>query len=134
LNTEIINHNTVSLICNIIRLRYSDIEQFILLAQREKKKLGIMRVSRRELLNTVTNFIGLLKVKTQDFENEVNIEKMKIQYNPLQQVTLAGLSRFTDGKDNLVIVIVGNASLIKRYLTILRPQVQVIDFSKMIKR
>jgi hypothetical protein len=127
LNTEIINHNTVSMICNIIHLRYRDIESFIMMAEREKKKLRIMRVKRREYLNTVTNLIGRLKVKTQDFENDVNIEKMKIPYNT-QQVTQAGLNQLADEPDNLVIVIVGNARLILQYLTILRPQVNVIDF------
>ncbi len=127
LNTEIINHNTVSMICNIIHLRYRDIEPFIMMAEREKKKLRVMRVKRREYLNTLTNLIGRLKVKTQDFENDVNIEKMKIPYNT-QQVTQAGLNQIADKPDNLVIVIVGNAHLILQYLTILRPQVKVIDF------
>jgi hypothetical protein len=98
-----------------------------MMAEREKKKLRVMRVKRREYLNTLTNIIGRLKVKTQDFENAVSIEKMKIPYNT-QQVTQASLNRIADNPDNLVIVIVGNARLILQYLTILKPQVKVIDF------
>jgi hypothetical protein len=127
LNTEMVNHNTVSVICNIIRLRYRDIERFIVMAEREKKKLDIMRIDRREHVNTLSNLIKRLKVKTQDFEHDVTIEKMKTPYRP-QPITLAELNQVVDEPGNLLIVIIGNARRILNSMPLLRSRVKVIDF------
>jgi len=134
LNSEMTNHKGVSVICNTIRLRYKDIENFILLADREKKKLRMKRVDRKEYLDNLTHIYGSMKVNSQNFENNVNLEIFDPLYrspNPKDSnVTLAGLNQVIDNsnRNQGIIVIVGNAKIISRNLTILKPQVQVIDF------
>ncbi len=127
LQSEMVNHNNVSVICNSVRLRYRDIEKFILLAERQKKKLGFKGISRKEYLDTRSYIFGRLKVNTREVGNDINLEILNkpVQYPP---ITLAGLNQNTEKRYEPVIVIVGNAKTISRYLTVLNPE--VIDFLK----
>jgi hypothetical protein len=129
LSTEMIGHKSVSVICNTIRLRYRDIERFILLAGREQKKLEIKGVGRKEFLDTKSYIAGRLKVNTRDIDHDIalNIVDMPVDY---PAPTRASLSKNSSNRLQPVIIIVGNAALINRYLSGLRSQVQVIDFFK----
>jgi hypothetical protein len=130
LNSEMINYRTVSVICNRVDLRGSDVGRFLVMAEREKKRLYNSPADRREYLDITSQFIGHLKVKGRFIESDVNIEKMKIPYTPALPFTLAALPQQAAGSsDGQVIVIVGNAEKVKKNLSTLKFQVEVIDFN-----
>lgn len=133
IDTDVINHTQVSVICNAIRLNFADIEKFILSVDIEKRKLK--KINRREYLDAKNYFCGQLKVNTRKFENQVELERDFSFLNPLgnnqaasfiqasQQVTYESLSTAIPSLSAGTIVIVGNASLIARYLTVLKHRV-----------
>ncbi len=142
IRSEVTNQKEVSVICNTIELRFRDIETFIQLADRERKRLTIKKVERNEYLNTLSYFYGKIKVDTQYFENEINHEIMTSFYSfktehfmkptsraQVAQFTLAGLNeRIEESKSFIdsprgVIVIIGNYELMGRYLKTLKPVV-----------
>ena len=140
IRSEVTNHKEVSVICNTVELRSRDIETFIRLVDREKKKLTKKRVERKEYLNTLSYFYGKTKVDTQHIDNDINREILTTFY-PFEQkdfirpaahssqVTLAALNEHlvdsrNDGEiPKGVIVIVGNYNSIRRYLKTIRPVV-----------
>jgi len=128
MDTEMVNHRQVSLICNSMRINYSEMGKFILLADRERKKIKIKEVERREFLNTLSNIYQRLKVNTQNFENEVNIQIMDTEYFT-KKVTLASLNKMADNSNHVVIVIVGSARLLLPQLEPFKSIVGVIDFN-----
>lgn len=127
LETEMNNHRTVSVICNTIQLRIKDMERFLQMANREKKKLRTTPVERKEFLNILSSIFGRIRVNTGDVENDVNIEIMKIKYQT-PQVTLAGIDQTSDSSENTVVVIVGSARVILDAMPHLRSKAEVIDF------
>lgn len=129
LATEMVSHKGMSVICNTIRVRYRDLEEFILLAEREQKKLDIKGVGRREFLDTVSYISGRLKVDTKNIANdiEMNIVDLPVVSPP---PSFASLGKDSDGRLSPVIVIVGDIQVISRYLGRLKPRVQIIDFFK----
>lgn len=138
--SEVTNQKEVSVICNTIELRSRDIETFIRLADREKKKLTIKRIERKEYLNTLSYFYGKIKVDTQHIDNDINHEILTSFY-PFEQkdfirpaaqspmLTLAVLNEHLGNSRNHaesqkgVIVIVGNYNLIRRHLKTIKPVV-----------
>jgi len=129
METQMENHQALTVICNIIRLRYVDTRNFIVLVERERKKLRGQEVDRIEYLNTLSNIYGRLEVNTQYFENDISLEIMKTEYYA-QKVTLASLNQKVEQLNQEVIVIVGNAKLILADLGIFPSwKVEVIDFT-----
>ncbi len=127
IQSEIINHKGVSVMCNTIRIKTNDIEKFILQAEREKKKLTAKNIERNETLDTGSNIFGRLKVNTQDIGNEINMELGDIP-DTYPQVSMASLNKETETFYNPVIVIMGNGKLITEALSSLANQVEVVDF------
>lgn len=129
MTTEMVSHKGISVICNTIRVRYRDLEQFVLLAEREQKKLDIKGVGRREFLDTVSYISGRLKVDTKNIANdiELNIVDLPAVSPP---PSFASLGKDSNGRLRPVIVIVGDIQVISRYLGTLKPRVQFIDFFK----
>jgi hypothetical protein len=140
IHSEVTNQKEVSVICNTIELRSRDIEAFIRLVDREKKKLTIKKIERKEYLNTLSYFYGKIKVDTQHIDNDINHEILTTFYpfdktdfiSPAAQspmLTLAvlnehlGNSRNHSESQKGVIVIVGNYNLIRRYLKSIKPVV-----------
>ncbi|MCI0470184.1 MAG: insulinase family protein [Candidatus Aminicenantes bacterium] len=133
METEIINHSDVSVICNAVRLDYSEIEKFILAVDNEKRKLK--RIDRREYLDVKNYFCGRLEVDTRRVEYDVEIERDFLAFESdaneanasfsqiSQQVTLESLNAVAPDPNRGAIVIVGNANLIGRYLTVLKPRI-----------
>jgi hypothetical protein len=133
INKEVLNHEDVSVICNTVRLNYSDIEKFILLVDTERRKLK--KITRREYLDVKNYFCGRLKVNTRKFENDVELERdfslFESEESRLpssfvrisQQVTYESLSSVSRHLNGGTIVIVGNANLIVRHLSTLKPRV-----------
>lgn len=139
IRSEITNHEKVSVICNTIELRPKDIERFIRIADREKKKLSIKKVERIEYLNTLSYFAGKIKVDSQFFDNDINHEILVSSYpfkrtdlmdpngQPTQLVSLDGLNqqienpKSFDNSPRGTIVIVGDYDIIRRYLKEIKP-------------
>ena len=133
IDTEVFNHRQVSVICNTIRLNFNDIEKFILSVDIEKRKLK--KINRREYLDAKNYFSGQLKVNTRKFENQVKIERDFSFFNPQinrqaasfikasQQITYENLTALGPSLNGGTIVIVGNAGLITRNLTVLKPRI-----------
>ena len=129
MQTQMENHQGLTVICNTIRLRYIDIRNFIVLVEKERKKLRVQQVDRREYLNTLSNIYGRLEVNTQYFERDISLEVIKAEYYA-KKVTLASLNQTVDHSNQEVIVIVGNAKLIRDDLGLLPSRkVEVIDFT-----
>jgi hypothetical protein len=130
METQMENHQGLTVICNTIRLRYVDTRNFIVLVERERKKLRGQEVDRIEYLNTLSNIYGRLEVNTQYFENDISLEIIKAEYYA-QKVTLASLNQTVDQSNQEVIVIVGNAKLILADLGFVPSRkVEVIDFTR----
>jgi predicted Zn-dependent peptidase len=142
IQSEITNQENVSVICNTIELRCRDIEKFIRLTDRERKKMTVKRVERKEYLNTLSYFYGKIKVDTQHFDSDINHEILTSFYpfkkgdfwTPAAKArfanfTLDGLNEHIEESKNGgnspegVIVIVGNYDLIKRCLETIKPVV-----------
>ncbi|MCU0287298.1 MAG: insulinase family protein [Acidobacteria bacterium] len=141
IRSEVTNQKNVSVICNTIELRFKDIENFIQLADRERKKLMIKKVERSEFLNTLSYFHGKVKTDTQYFDNDVNHEILAASFPILKenstnlisssfqsgQFTLAGLNEHIittrNGNTNVgdVIVIIGNYEAMSRYFKSIKP-------------
>ncbi len=140
IHSEVTNQKEVSVICNTIELRSRDIETFICLVDREKKKLTKKRIERKEYLDTLSYFYGKTKVDTQHIDNDINREILTTFY-PFEQedfirpaarssqITLAALNEhLVDSRNNEdtpkgVIVIIGNYNSIRRYLKTIKPVV-----------
>jgi len=148
ISSEIINHKDVSIICNTIRLNFKDIEKLIFLEESEKRKLKIMKIGRSDYLNALNYFYGKLKIDSEKFDNDVQIEIDKSLYNvksnyfkkhPIKfnniihyvslnelNQTISNSITFNNTRRNFtseVIIIVGNAKQILRYFTVLKPEV-----------
>ncbi|HLP48246.1 MAG TPA: insulinase family protein [Candidatus Kapabacteria bacterium] len=139
IHSEVTNQKDISVICNTVELRFKDIENFIQLADRERKKLMIKKVERNELLNTLSYFYGKIKTDTQYFDNDINHEILSAIFPSLNENTmnstssthsaqfiLAGVNEHIDTKKNGsnigdVIVIIGNYDSMSRHIKSLKP-------------
>ncbi len=130
MDTQMENHQGLTVICNTIRLRYVDIGKFLVLVEKERKKLRGQQIDRREFLKTLSNIYGRLEVNTQYFENDISLEIIKAEYYA-EKVTLASLNKKDDQSNEEVIVIVGNANLIRADLGLVATKnIKVIDFTR----
>lgn len=132
IQSEINNQEKVSVICNTIdNLRFRDIERFILLADRERRRLIKKKIDRKELLNVLSYLDGKIEVNTRHFDNDINREILISFYPFNKRHFLKPVERsqqfvsFTkqiekskniDDSPQGVIVIVGNYERIRRYL------------------
>ena len=131
--TKVLNHEDVSVICNNTRLNFTDIEKFILLVDTEKRKLK--KINRREYLDVKKYFCGRLIVNSRRFENDVELERdfslfaseesrLSSSFARIsQQMTYENLSSVSQDLEGGTIVIVGNANLIVRHLSTLKPRI-----------
>jgi len=130
MDTQMENHQGLTVICNIIRLRYVDTRNFLILVDRERKKLWAQELDRIEYLNALSNIYGRLEVNTQYFENDISLEIIKAEYYA-NKVTLASLNQTVAHSIQEVIVIVGNAKLILPDLGVIPSmKIEVIDFTR----
>jgi hypothetical protein len=144
MESEVINHAETSVICNTVKLNYSNIEKFILLYEQESRKLRVRKINRNEYLNTLNFFLGKAKVDSAHFDNDIHFEINKSVYSVdresfevsakiFQKITLNRLNRFLAGTDLFkfqrnrktadVIVIVGNPGLVLKNFKILKPEI-----------
>jgi len=136
IETEVFNHREVSVICNALKLDYNDLERFLVLSDQEMRKLKTSGISRKDYLNAKNYFYGQLKVKSARVEMEVEEARdhflfgyksgrgyTSIPPSLYQEVTLENLNRVTGEQVRSMIVIVGNADIIMKNITTLKPVV-----------
>ncbi len=153
--TDITHHHGISVICNTIsRVNYRDIERFIMLAEGERKKLKIKKISRKEYLDSLNYVYGELKVATNHLDYSLENEIIKNLYpqsnGQLQRsptgdfkkiftlVTQRSLNRIVADPAEVaperkmstgsMIVIAGNAAEVGKYLNTLKPETITIKF------
>jgi hypothetical protein len=147
IDSEIVNHQQVSIICNKIRVNRKDVERFILLAESEKKKLSVRMIGRNERLNALNYLYGKFKVDTEKFDFDLQslisrtifrLPEDNIHISPthfkkmFSLVSLGSLNEIVRNpgrnyrEDRIiagrVIVITGNASEILQYLKFIKPR------------
>lgn len=142
-DSDLFHHRQVSVICNTFIINYQNIERFILLADNEALKLVKRKINRMEYLDSLNYFLGKAKVDSSrlgyDMEIEIRrtllgLEEGSTPITPdiFNRVSLNQVNRFV-GTVNYVnrdhnniqraeiIVIAGNARLIKGYLNRIKP-------------
>ena len=141
-------HRNLSTVCRKIRIGYKDIEKFIYIADNIINNLGISRVSRKEYLDSYNFVFQQEKIDSDKFEVKAE-EKISESYliDPaknngpgekklLKNLSYANFSRtLSDPSGNYninrnkkkgIIVIFGKASIIKRFLKNIKPEVLTI--------
>ena len=142
IETNLIIHSQVSVICNTFKIKYSDIERFIVLVDNEARKLSKRKIDRKEYLDSLNYFLGQSKVESFNFTHDVQMEvdksvlklsekSLAITPKIFHRITLDNLNQFIGDikfntrngnhmKKSEVIVIAGNARLIKGYFNMLK--------------
>jgi hypothetical protein len=142
IETDLTIHSQVSVICNTFKINYSDIERFIVLVDNEARKLSKRKIDRKEYLDSLNYFLGQSKVESSRFTHDVQMEvdksvlklsekSLAITPKIFQRITLDNLNQFIGDikfntrngnhiKKSEVIVIAGNARLIKGYFNTLK--------------
>jgi len=139
ISSEINNQEKLSVICNTIyNLRSRDIERFVHLADRERKRLVKKKIERTEYLNVLSYLYGKIEVNSGHFDNDINHEILlsfypfgkghflKSNAQSQQFVTFTKHIEKTkniDSSSKGVIVIVGNYDMIRDYIKSLNPVV-----------
>lgn len=139
------HHRNIAILCKRIRIGYRDIEKFIFIADNIIKKLGVARIRRKEYLDSY-NFVfrkgeidsDNYEVKAEkkisgSFAGNNKLKKEKGENNLLKDLSYANFNKILSNpsgnynvnrnKKKGIIVIFGNASLIKRYLRNIKPEV-----------
>jgi hypothetical protein len=142
IETEVTGHSRISVICNSIKLNYSDIERFIVLVDNEARKLAKRKIERKEYLDSLNFFLGQAKVETSNFTHDIRKEVDRSVWESgknggamtlkiFQRISLDDLNRFVHDlkpssrnghilNKHEVIVIAGSARLIKGYFNSLK--------------
>ncbi len=144
IHSEMNTHEKVSVICNTVHnLRFRDIERFVGLADRERKRLTKRKVERKEFLNVLSYLYGKIEVNSRQFDNDINYEILISFYPfskghflksnaPSQQfVTFTKQIEKTKNIENSpkgTIVIVGSYNILRHYLKNLK--VTVYNYKK----
>jgi len=134
INTQRYNHYKISLLCNRFELSFKNIEKIIQLITREKRRLKLGGIDRKEYLDAAKYFYGKLKVQSADYNHDILLEIQRSLYNPpienlipspelFQQITINKLNQTVEDTSRHIIVIVGNADLIRNYFRTIKPTV-----------
>ena len=66
-NTEAVFLKDFTLFCNYLRLNYSDLENFLLLVEQERKRFAVRPIERKEYLDALNYYVGKAQVGTSEF-------------------------------------------------------------------
>lgn len=72
--TETVHLRDFTLFCNYLRLNYSDLENFLLLVEQERKRFAIRPIERKEYLDALNHFIGQAQVASGRFDHDLQAE------------------------------------------------------------
>lgn len=137
-------HRNISILCNKIRINYKDMEKFIFIADSTINKFGRGRLNRKEYLDSYNFIFQKTKIDSDNFEikamrkiaesfignlkNKVKIFKSNLLKNLNYEDFLKNISGsfgiFNANKNRQegIIVIFGNAKIIKKYLRIMNKE------------
>lgn len=143
-NIETHSFDNFTLFCNYLRLSYSDLENYLLLVDQERKKFNVRPIERKEYLDAVNFYIGRAQVETSRFDYDLQGEidrfhgqgagsyASRIGSELFQEVNLnrvaqimdeqMGTKHKTGSRDKGIVVLVGNADLILSSLKFLKTE------------
>jgi len=142
-NTETYFMKNFTIFCNYLRLNYSDVENFLLLVDQERRKFAVQPIERKEYLDALNFYIGRSQVDTSRFDHDLQGEIdlfhgqlatalpprpgpelfQEVSINRVMQVMdeQMGNRHKSGGKERGVVVLIGNAALILSNLKFLKP-------------
>ena len=77
-NTESIPER-FHLFCNYLRVNYSDLENFLLLVDQERKKFAVRPIERKEYLDALNYYLGRAQVDKCNFDHDLQAEIDRFQ-------------------------------------------------------
>lgn len=142
--TETIHLRDFTLFCNYLRLNYSDLENFLLLVEQERRRFAIRPIERKEYLDALNHLIGQAQVASSRFDHDLQAEidrfhgrgDQKAIPRPgpeiFQEVSLNRVMQALDeqmgprqksgGREKGIVVLVGNADQILNSLKFLKTE------------
>jgi predicted Zn-dependent peptidase len=143
-NTETVFFKDFTLFCNYLRLNYSDVENFLLLVEQERKRFAARPVERKEYLDALNFYIGQSLVATSrfDYDLQAEIDRFNSQGTAapapgtgpelFQEVSFGRVQQALDeqmgsrhkpsNREKGVVVLIGNANLILNGLKLLKTE------------
>ncbi len=143
-NIETFFLGNFTLFCNFLRVSYSDLENFLLLVDQERKRFNVRPIERREYLDALNYYVGRALVETSRFDHGMQSEigrfhgqgtiplAPKIGPEFFQEVSLnrvlqvmddqMGYKHNSGAREKGIVVIVGNADLILNNLKSLKTE------------
>jgi hypothetical protein len=143
-NTETYFLKKFTVFCNYLRLKYNDLENFLLLVDQERRKFVVRPIERKEYLDALNYYIGRAQVETSrfDYDLQAEIDRFHSQgvgslAQPIgpqifQEVSLTRVMQVMDeqmgsrhrssGREKGIVVLIGNANLIFNSLKILKTE------------
>jgi predicted Zn-dependent peptidase len=143
-NTDTFSFRTFTIFCNYLRLNYSDLENYLLLVDQERKKFNVRPIERKEYLDALNFYIGRAQVETSRFDNDLQGEIVRfrgqgagsyaarIGTELFQEVSLNRVMQTMDdqmggkhkagSRDKGIVVLIGNANLILSSLKFLKTE------------
>jgi predicted Zn-dependent peptidase len=143
-NTDTFSFRNFTMFCNYLRLNYSDLENYLLLVDQERKKFNVRPIERKEYLDALNFYIGRAQVETSRFDNDLQGEIVRfrgqgagsyaarIGTELFQEVSLNRVMQIMDdqmggkhkagSRDKGVVVLIGNANLILSSLKFLKTE------------
>jgi predicted Zn-dependent peptidase len=142
-NTETYFLKNFTIFCNYLRLNYSDLENFLLLVDQERRKFAVRPIERKEYLDALNFYIGRAQVETNRFDYGLQGEIdrfhgrfaallpprigpelfQEVSINRVMQVMdeQMGYKHKSGGREKGIVVLIGNSALILSNLKILKP-------------
>jgi predicted Zn-dependent peptidase len=143
-NTEAIFLKDFTLFCNSLRLNYSDLENFLLLVEQERKRFAVRPIERKEYLDALNFYIGQAQVGTSRFDHDLQAEidrfygqaaaapAPRVEPDLFQEVSFGRVQQALDeqmgsrhkpnNREKGIIVLIGNANLILNSLKLLKTE------------
>jgi len=142
--TETLFMRDFTLLCNYLRLNYSDVEDFLLMVDQERRRFSVRPIERKEYLDAMNYFVGLAQVESSRFDHDLLAEIGRFQgqgasssaprigpelfqdvsFNRVMQVMdeQMGTKHKSGPREKGIVVLVGNANLIVNSLKLLKTE------------
>lgn len=143
-NTDTVFLKDFTMFCNSLRVNYSDLENFLLLVEQERKRFAVRPIERKEYLDAMNYYVGKALVATNHYDHDLQAEIDRFPVRGaapppprpgpelFQEVSFARVqqaleeqmgSRVRSGaREKGIVVIIGNANLIVSSLRLLKTE------------
>lgn len=144
-NTEAVFLRDFTLFCNSLRVNYSDLENFLLLVEQERKRFAVRPIERKEYLDALNYYVGKAQVRTSEFAHDLQAEIdrfpgrggtataaprpgpelfQEVSFGRVQQALdeQMGSRHKAGSREKGIVVLVGNANLIVSSLKLLKTE------------